>query len=697
MGGCFSQPSTDRAEQPPVSGNRPNATMEVPVTIDDPTLQLGLLKLDGAEDGATDQGREPKLAGTEAHEAGPSEQVDPSPPLQLVLCRFEAEKLLKAVKTPESTKFLAISHVWGKADWRKVGGIEDEIRVSQEKAKFIEEQLPSIVGNEWFWMDVLCINQRDDQARVAITQHIPSVFRFARRTIAVRDSTGFEECCIEAAGSIRGFFSKGRDWRSQSEDDSHIDFGDGPDGRNLLLQHLIEEHEGHVMDEGLLTRLWPLQEIILSNKIQFVRCEPIEGDEQPRIATEYESRKVAVIGSSLASLAITWSTHGEDNDDPYRHRIVFTKNDLVDAFLNLGTASRRYENREVLLPNERDIMLQLNSARVTSKPRDFILAIMPQYGFYKAPQNAKQLTFTELFLDCARQLRGVNSGLSPLFLESDHILDGRVGPLKVEIPEPKCLGDLAKLLDGPVMRCPPGSQVNLEPTRAVLIIEVMDRAAKMLPSPEEMSRLASEGVVIPPDDEESRAHDLKIATNCLVIHTVVRSIFNSTTLWPICYHELNHQLATLPVDAKEKRQAIEALHMILSTIDLSETSYDNAVRITEYAELHALLEATPWEIPIMLAAMISCGLGISGLDWAMDNLSPMQVVVNEVSYLALVPDSVAVHEDTAYYFTEGGEFFAGRDGPMPRLALLAGHPETEGYFTLCMFPPDSKFKGSREY
>jgi hypothetical protein len=136
--------------------------MEVPVTIDDPTLQLGLLKLDGAEDGATDQGREPKLAGTEAHEAGPSEQVDPSPPLQLVLCRFEAEKLLKAVKTPESTKFLAISHVWGKADWRKVGGIEDEIRVSQEKAKFIEEQLPSIVGNEWFWMDVLCINQRDD-------------------------------------------------------------------------------------------------------------------------------------------------------------------------------------------------------------------------------------------------------------------------------------------------------------------------------------------------------------------------------------------------------------------------------------------------------------------------------------------------------------------------------------------------------
>ncbi len=241
--------------------------------------------------------------------------------------------------------------------------------------------------------------------------------------------------------------------------------------------------------------------------------------------------------------------------------------------------------------------------------------------------------------------------------------------MKVDIPEPKCLGEL---LDGPVMRCPPGIQVNLEPTRAVLITELVDRAAKMLPSPEAMARLATEGVEIPPDDEESRAHNLKIAINCLVIHTVVRSILNSTTLWPICYHELNNQLATLPVDAKEKRQAIEALHVILSTIDLSETSYDNAVRITEYAELHELLESTPWEIPIMLAAMISCGHDISGLDWAVENLSPEQVVVNEVSFLALVPDSVAIHEDTAYYFTEG-------------------------YLTLCMVPPDSKFKGSRQY
>lgn len=120
MGGCFSQPSTDRAEQHPVSGPRLETAMEVRVT-DDPISQLGLFKLDEDEDAAARKGKDPESAKTEAHEGGPSKQPKPSPPLQLVLCRFDEGKLVKAVKTPESTEFLAISHVWGKADWQKGG------------------------------------------------------------------------------------------------------------------------------------------------------------------------------------------------------------------------------------------------------------------------------------------------------------------------------------------------------------------------------------------------------------------------------------------------------------------------------------------------------------------------------------------------------------------------------------------------
>jgi hypothetical protein len=267
-----------------------------------------------------------------------------------------------------------------------------------------------------------------------------------------------------------------------------------------------------------------------------------------------------------------------------------------------------------------------------------------------------------------------------LILESDHLLDGRVGPLKVDLPEPKCLGDLAKLLNGPVMRCPPGSKVDLAKADGVPMAKVMENTARMLP-----------------DFAEVTDHHLQLAHNVLVIHTVVRSIFNSTVLWPISHHEINRELAALPPDADDKRRAIEALHIMISTIDLDENSYENAVRMTEYPALHELLRNMPWRIPITLAAMLSCGLGISRLDWALENMTAMQFVVNEVSYLALAPNSVALSGDTAYYFKEGGEFFGGRDGSLPRQALLAGNPETDGYFTLCLFPPDTKFKGSREY
>lgn len=540
-------------------------------------------------------------------------------------------------------------------------------------------------------MDILCINQRDDQARVAITRHIPSVFRLAQKTIAVRNSTGFKECCAQAIGNIRYFFSKSRNWRTKNEDESHIDFSDGPDGRALLIKHVIDEHAGDVMDEGLLTRLWPLQEIILSDTIQFVRCERVESDEKPRVATEYEIRNISVIGSSLSSLAQAWSTHGEANDNRWRHRMGFTKYNFVSAFLNLGTAVRRHESIEVMLPNERDIMTHLNSTRETSKPRDFILAIMPQYGFYHAPQNAKQLSFTELFLDCCRQLREVDSGLSPLFLESDHLLDGRVvGPLTIDIPEPKCLGDLVKLFGGPRMRCPERSVVDLQIVEAVLMTEVMKGAAGLLPSPEEMAENSSadEAKMLLPDPRgalEQTEQYLKLATNVLVIHHIVRSIFSSTILWPISHHEMNRELAALPKDAREKRQAIEALHLILSFIDLEESSYENAVRISRYSDIQALLKQTPWEIPIMLAAMISCGLGISGLDWAMENLSVLQLFINEVSYLALAPNSAALHEEVMYFFTEGGDFYGGRDGPMPRQALLTGNPDAEGFSCFVCF------------
>ena len=143
--------------------------------------------------------------------------------------------------------YLAISHVWGEIDWRRVQGIPHEIKVSEKKAKFIEERLPALVGEDPFWMDTITVNQRDQAEVIDTVQSIPAIFGDADRTIAIREGDGLYLCCHAAT---EGFIT----WE---------DF-------NEILSNHIEHHIDHVFDESYLLRLWTLQECLLSHTIQFV-------------------------------------------------------------------------------------------------------------------------------------------------------------------------------------------------------------------------------------------------------------------------------------------------------------------------------------------------------------------------------------------------------------------------------------------
>jgi len=90
----------------------------------------------------------------------------------------------------------------------------------------------------------------------------------------------------------------------------------------------------------------------------------------------------------------------------------------------------------------------VTSRRRTSHLRDFILAIMPQYEFYRVPLNAKRMSFRQLFLDCQLQLQRVQKTefqSAPFFMP---VFNNGLGIFSAtdEIPEPKVLGDLIKLL-----------------------------------------------------------------------------------------------------------------------------------------------------------------------------------------------------------------------------------------------------------
>lgn len=102
--------------------------------------------------------------------------------------RFVGGRLtLKKARTTE-LEYVAISHVWGKIEWiSDKPNVDGEVKASRSKATFIEKKLPGLVGEKFFWMDTLTVNQRNQAEVLAIVQIIPTIFRDAVRTIAIRE------------------------------------------------------------------------------------------------------------------------------------------------------------------------------------------------------------------------------------------------------------------------------------------------------------------------------------------------------------------------------------------------------------------------------------------------------------------------------------------------------------------------------
>jgi hypothetical protein len=356
-------------------------------------------------------------------------------------------------------------------------------------------------------MDILCVNQRDKASRIAVTRHIPAIFRSAQKTLVVKDGSGFSDCCVEAIGNVS-------QWARGSLD-----------AVRRMHSHYFAAHVDDKLQDGVLSRLWPLQEIILSNNIQFLTWqrpsnesiehrqgdgpeggESIEsgsgeeGDEEEEVeveesnnvqhvdedesapdeeiefngeegpadspnlgfegggkATEDENVQPSyVVGlthfeSGIRTLAISWVGNGDDQ--LFENGSKLKTSTFIEAYVTNGTISRRptRPDQEVRL-HVPEFVHQFNSTRRTSKPRDFILAVMVRFVFYKVPENAKDMSFGELFVDCAHQARSIGFPLRPIITagrDSTPVEAAHWPDLTDNIPVPTCLGDLLKLFDGP--------------------------------------------------------------------------------------------------------------------------------------------------------------------------------------------------------------------------------------------------------
>jgi len=220
-------------------------------------------------------------------------------PSHITVCHYESGKLTVETKRWGEFKYIALSHIWGQVKWRPIPIFADEVIISGEKPRFLTNQLPSIIGNDWFWMDILCIDQRNAEARVAVTQYIPEIFRCAKKTLVVRESTGIRYCCNQIMEIILQSVS--------AENDKSTDISQA-----LPLHYLHKPSHLAPGEDGILTRLWPLQEILLSDDLHFVRCEG-KVDEEDKLTSESDEHFMVGVLQAVAEiehLSKTWKYFG---------------------------------------------------------------------------------------------------------------------------------------------------------------------------------------------------------------------------------------------------------------------------------------------------------------------------------------------------------------------------------------------------
>ncbi|KIW69172.1 hypothetical protein PV04_05065 [Phialophora macrospora] len=529
---------------------------------------------------------------------------------RVVMCRFVSGTLVQESIDFRTAEYIAFSHVWGAPGeyaWRDVAGIPFPIIVSESKARFLEQSLTSLVGDAYFWMDVICVDQGEDiksvEKRIKMTTVFPDIFNRAKKTIVIRDGLGFKSCCAQVIGQLPG-------WDAYKP------------AVQRLADHWRTEHRSDVLYEGILERLWPLQEAILSNNLQFVSCEEREKKKEMSFQTIYpEMYRATAYIDRLWTLSRAWASYGRVERSSADEQLSFLR-----SVLNNGTVARSVPVRSPF-PSEIGVefVIQSNSIRATSKVRDLILCTMAQYDWYTPPRpedvrkmdNEPGGALPRLFKDCFLQAREADRAVLP------KITGGMVGEntnilATSNIPMPKSLGDLVKLF-GLVTEGAPRHD--------------LDVAVGLDFGPVEIR-------TIQPDNMAE------------VLDFLEKAIIFSSTVWDFA---LKGELSPLAAWADDKKfttaidadscfeNALQFLHLMAIGIvnnGGARMDYDSFKR--DLVRANALNYAEPL---LRLAALICCGIGISAYEWSIEVLEPVVVVVGKHELLGLLSKSEVLDLD----------------------------------------------------
>ncbi|KAG9186294.1 hypothetical protein G6011_02850 [Alternaria panax] len=358
----------------------------------------------------------------------------------------------------QDTDYIAFSHVWGHWAWRSIDGIPYEVKASEEKAHFIANDLPALVGDGAFWMDTLTVDQRNPLDVSEIVDAIPDIFMMAKKTIAVKECDGLYDCCIAAV--------------------------DGFDDYDEFTQkfHAHYSHSDYTCTESYLQRLWTLQECLLSHTIEFV----VGTDNHPKklavraqakddvMFYRYQTERT-ILADALWVLAYSFS--GSQG--------VSVMNKFFKAYVHGGTVinpNRAQRSQDEDIHTGSFLRVNLASHRSATMPRDYIFATMPAFPWYTYPKkDALSMSFGEIYLDLYQQAALSGHAFTCRFTRSmvdAACTDPTDGWLPSQhLPSPSTLGDFLKLVGQRVPNISNSSAKHVHLTSIVQIKEFECRSS----------------------------------------------------------------------------------------------------------------------------------------------------------------------------------------------------------------------------
>jgi len=189
-----------------------------------------------------------------------------------------------------------------------------------------------------------------------------------------------------------------------------------------------------------------LQEVMVSNALQFVRCRASELSALASNQSYWTSSSTRLI-ESLVQFWMAWNSFEGRKYDLLSVKQQYPEIRFLNAFIFDGLVTRvpyRGDYKHIAFANS--LKAQMFSKQRSTKPRDYIPAVLPQHHFYVIPWTARDWSFGDLFLNCLRQFEMQDSQfdrMSPFGeCPPDRII--KTNDNMAQVPERTCQGDMVK-------------------------------------------------------------------------------------------------------------------------------------------------------------------------------------------------------------------------------------------------------------